>query len=301
MRFFALAAVALVCACGERITTIVPPPPTYSLLLPKSASYWREELQKGFEDGAKQFQLDYVIRDFTEPTANSLLEAAETLPKTNGAPVCIAFPTSEPIRTVVRTLRDDSSRVVSIGEGDALSGRVGHVTEHSDQLAYLVAIRARAIRPAPRRWLLLIGDALVQKTAVKGAFFARSDNWKKYELRVRGVSDAPTNETLEWADLIIAIGSDAVQATSKAKAPVFAVDGSEETLQGVREGKYQFAFVPDYFQMGFRAVRIAREFFVQGSIRTPTLYIPYKEVDKDTLDWFLKRRYDLPPIVRRVD
>ena len=286
-----------VSGCGKYVEPPKPKTAVFAFLLPKSSLPWREEMQRGFEDGAKQFQLDYVIRDYTNTNANGIIEAAESLPDLHDGNVCIAFTSTAPIKETVRTLRDKGINAITVGEDEVLSGRIAHCGESSTDLAYRISIRLSQMRPPAKRVLAIIGDEPVHRNGIKGSLFARSENWKRFELRARAASQALSAEDLTWADTIVAVGSKAVEIAVRSTARVIPVDGSEATIRGIRTGRYSFALVPDYYQIGYRCVRISREHFVQGSILNPVLSIPYKEIDKPSLEWFLKKRYELPPVV----
>jgi hypothetical protein len=52
----------------------------------------------------------------------------------------------------------------------------------------------------------------------------------------------------------------------------------------------------NYFDIGFRASRIVRERFITGNIQTPMLAIQPKEVDKESMQYYLDTRFRIPEI-----
>ncbi|MBA3727066.1 MAG: hypothetical protein H0W86_11630 [Armatimonadetes bacterium] len=77
------------------------------------------------------------------------------------------------------------------------------------------------------------------------------------------------------------------------------VDGSEAALDLVRSDTVPMAFIPNYYQMGLRAARIAREDFVYGAIPNAIISMKYKEVVKETVKWHLEDRYRSAPSVAK--
>jgi hypothetical protein len=295
---FAILVGALVCGCAPQVPADVPKQePVFGLAVPAAQTEWKKELVRGFAAGANQFHLTFKVVEYAAETEDGIVGAISKIPKGFRTPMCVVFTNADIVMGVVHRARDDDREVITLGEDNAISGRIGHVGESSDSLAYLWSVRAFQRSPVPRHMLVIVGNVPVHRDRIKGALFARSDGWSKFELRMRSVEERPTAETIAWADVVTGIGEDAAAMARTLGKPFFSVDGSPTAIEAVRSSKEKMVLVPDFYQIGYRAARIAREYHITGSLSTSSVSMPYRQVDKGSLEWFERTRYDLPPAV----
>ena len=276
----------LLIGCSRRL----PEQPTYVLLLPATNLQWKKEIAEGFSSGAEQFNMKIELADYQ----NDSPQAVKTLPGSKGAPICTVFISKQTAKEAAAQFAEQNKPLIAIGVDDPNANRLAHVGDEPDNIAYKWNIRAQQSMMPPKKVLLVIGTVPLSKDRIVASFFARSDNWTRFELRTRALHQlSPADK--HWAESTVAIGEDAVAACSDVVRLV-PVDGSEITLTLLRSRRVAYALVPNYFQIGYRAARIAREQFLQGTIANRAVEIPYKEVVPETVDWYLRRRTDLPTV-----
>jgi hypothetical protein len=275
------------------------PNPTYAFVLPKSNYYWANEIKKGFEAVSKQFHLKYEIKEYNPDSADSAIEQTLDVKNQLSTAACIVFTNKNIIQNVSKKLSEHNKQMITVGEDDILVKRVGHIGMATTQMAYHWAIRLSQQSPAPQKVLLLIGDVPINKERIIGAIYTRSDKWKKFKLRTRTTQNVTTDD-FKWAQLVTPIGQDAVEICVTEKVvDMIPIDGSDYTLGLLRAGACNIIFAPNYFQLGYRAGRIAREYYMQGFLDNPVIELKYDEVDKEYLPYFLKKRYEIPPVSLR--
>ncbi|MGI8923774.1 MAG: hypothetical protein ACR2HJ_06995 [Fimbriimonadales bacterium] len=296
MKLLPLISFVAFAGCGSK--SIVPDEPTYGLVIPKANSEWRREIIAGFQDAADQVGMKISISEYSDNSPKEILAAASNLPPSEGAPICIVFTRKESIKDVAFKLARKGVDVITIGEDDPDTPRIGHCGEASQDLAYLWDIRVRQLRPRPRNALMIFGDVPVNQRRISGSLYEKSRGWRRYRLRMRSVADA-SQDDIKWADLVTPVGEDALAFMAGTSKPMIPVDGSAAAIDLVRGDRVPMVFIPNYYQMGLRAARIAREDFVYGTIPNAIISMKYKEVVKETVKWHLEDRYRSAPSVAK--
>ncbi|HET6645207.1 MAG TPA: hypothetical protein VFG65_06890 [Fimbriimonadales bacterium] len=289
MKIAHLLAVALLAGCSGKK---VPPAALYGLVLPKSPSFAKTEILLAYRQVAAKLNMHFNVAEYDREDVNSIVKATNSLPISR-APVAIFLTDPEVTKATLYSVAKKRRNVITIGADAAISPRVGHSGDDSRDLAYMWDIRVGQMRHRVRRALIIFGNAPVNQTAITAELYKQSDKWRKYKLRTRRLSDL-TEDDLDWADLITPIGEEAVSRCLDVDKRLLPVDGSETSLGLLRSGRVDLIFAPGYFEVGLRAARIAREFAVYGSIPNRDIATPYKEVVKDTIDWYLKYRHSTP-------
>jgi hypothetical protein len=291
-----LACLALIVLGCDKNETYIPPPPTYFLLIPESHAIWAKHIEKGFLAGCEQLQMECKVSHYKMTTPAALARAAVDLGDPKDAPICIVFQKPSDVSDTCDLLSLEDRQAITIGADDSNAFRLGHVGVDAKKLAAQVAARAAGMKPKATRLLYLFGDALIDFKAAEAAAFRESAEWSRYRLRTKLLSEV-TEEDFQWADLVIAFGEDALSKAAKsASERIVPVDPSDAALDRLNSGRAPIIIGANYFDIGFRASRIAREQFLNGRIARPILPIAPKEVDKESLDWYLEKRFEIPAI-----
>ncbi len=272
----------------------MPEQPIYFFLTPATNLQWKQEINQGFMAGAEQFNMKVMLADYQGDSPDAIRDAVKNLPDAKKAPLCITFMSKQTAKVVSTDFASQHKQLIAVGIDDPNASRLAHSGDDPANLAYKWNIRAKQSMIPPKRVLLVIGSVPLSKDRIIAAFFARSANWTTFELRARELPQL-TLEDKHWADSTIAIGEDAVSACRDV-ARLVPVDGSETTLNLLRSRRVAYALVPNYFQIGYRACRLAREQFLQGTIANRAVEMPFKEVVPETVDWYVQRRADLPTV-----
>ena len=186
-----------------------------------------------------------------------------------------------------------------MGADDSTAYRIGHVGPDAKRLAAMVATRSQSLDPPARRILYVVGTTPVDSRMLDAAAFRESDEWSKYRPRVKPLSDV-TDQDFQWCDLVVPIGEDAqAKAVASAVTRIFPNEPTDASIDLLKSGRAPFVIANNYFDIGLRASRIAREEAVYRSIANPILPISPKEVDKDSLKLYLETRFKVPPITRQ--
>lgn len=287
------AAAALVLVCVVACARDDVPNPTYALLLPESDAWWAREIEAGFSAAAGQFFMKTKTVRYSNEDPESIIESLGDL---NGGPAVVVTLSSDDAERLAASLSARRIRHVLIGPDDQAGSRAAHVTGAAANLAYQWKIRWNQMQAPPRSVLLLFGDVPLPRNDVVSAFYRRSNDWAEYRLRVRTHHDLK-DEDIEWAETILAVGDEAVRKCLSVEGLRFVpVDGSDAALQAVESGRVERAFVPNYFQFGYRAARLARDAFLDVLSGPVSLQIPFDEVDAEYLPMFLKKRHGIPSI-----
>lgn len=284
-------AVALVCllACGKDNV----PHPTYALLLPESEAWWAQEIEAGFSAAAEQFFMKTKTLRYANEDPDRIIQRIGDL---GGGPVVVVTLSSDDAERLAASLTARRVRHVLIGPDDLAGSRSAHVTGGAANLAYQWKVRWNQMKPSPRNVLLLLGDVPLGRNDIVSAFYRRSNDWREYRLRVRTLHNLQDEDT-DWAEMVIAVGEDAVQQCLTREGRQFVpVDGSETALQAVESGRVERAFVPNYFQFGYRAGRLARDVFLDVLATPVSVQIPFDEVDAEYLPMYLKKRHSIPSL-----
>ncbi|MDQ2985331.1 MAG: hypothetical protein M3R13_01255 [Armatimonadota bacterium] len=297
MRFICLLPVLLLLACAKD-DTYIPPPPTYFLVIPDSKTIWAEHIEKGFTAGCKQMDMAFEVVKYTDADPQKLTKLITEMGDSKGAPACIVFNQTDGISKTLDALSLKEIKAITIGRDDSNAFRLGHVGANVKKLASLVATRSKQITPPARKLLYLFGGAPVDRQALEAAAFRESDNWNHYRLRTKSLSEI-TPQDFEWCDVVIPVGEDALAKAIQSPARhIIPTDPTDEAFALLKDGRAPIVIGSNYFDIGFRASRIAREQFVYKAIASPILPITPKEVDKESLAGYMKSRFNIPPIQR---
>ncbi|HWP31415.1 MAG TPA: hypothetical protein VNK96_06815 [Fimbriimonadales bacterium] len=283
----------LLIGCGREIGP--KQPPIYGLVIPAGNEQWKKEIKDGFQFAAREFHVNYIIREYEETNPSSIISAALSIPKTERTPICIVFLRREPIASVASALSKNNRVMITVGVDDASAERVGHIGMSPERLAYLWKIRATQLFPRFRNVLFVFGREPIKTDRIEGAVFQRSRNWREFKTRFRE-SEELSKEDVAWADVVVCIGLDALNKARlfEAKA-IFPVDSDDNTLQLIESEELPFALAPKYFEIGVRALRLAREHHIRNFIAQPLSLLDYAEIDQPSLKLFRARRYKVTP------
>jgi hypothetical protein len=279
-------------------TTPIPPTPQYLFFLPESDATWVKHAEQGFMAGCEQARMECRAVRYGKVDGAALAEAIVNEGDTKGAPVSIAFTEPKEIRAVTDALSLENRIAITVGADDSEAYRVGHVGPDAKRLAALVAIRSQALESPARRILYVVGSSPVDMKMLDAAAFRESNHWQKYRPRVKGLSDV-TDEDFDWCDLVVPIGEDAqAKAVASDVSRIFPTEPNDQSMELLRSGRAPHVIANNYFDIGLRASRIARERAVYKTIADPVLLIHPKEVDKQSLPVYLETRFNVPPLIR---
>lgn len=292
-RYLLLSLIPLLIGCSKEIGP--KQPPIYGLVVPAGNEQWKKEIKDGFQFAAREFHVNYVIREYEQTNPNSAITAALSIPETERTPICIVFLRREPIAKAAKALMKNNRVMITVGVDDASAERVGHIGMSPERLVYLWKIRATQLFPRFRNALFVFGKEPIKTDRIEGAVFQRSRNWQEFKTRFREGEEL-SKEDVAWADIVVCIGLDAVNKARlfEAKA-IFPVDSSDNTLQLIESEELPFALAPKYFEIGVRALRLAREHHIRNFIAQPISLLDYAEIDKPSLKLFRARRYKVTP------
>lgn len=296
---FVLAAAVLLAGCGN------PSPeggrPLFGLVLPKGTEDWKREVVAGFRAMAERWQYDIVVKDYSHETPDAILAAVAAVPQLEGIPVCIVFTMRNHVKPVLDKLSEQHRLVITVGEDDAMATRDGHVGMSAERLAYLWKIRMSQLTPKRGRALFVFGSEPLKVERIRGAVYSRSNGEKDFRMRFKALGTVK-DEDFSWADIVTPIGADAVSyCRSRAVGKLLPVSSSSETLDMVNSGDASMAITPEYFQMGFRALQLARDIYIMGTTGKPIVSVHYGEADRDSMRIYLDKRYKLPPGPRHAE
>ncbi|GIV01534.1 MAG: hypothetical protein KatS3mg015_0364 [Fimbriimonadales bacterium] len=284
--------VAILAACGKSSDVELP---TYVLLLPESDAEWAQEIEQGFRAGAEQFFMEFkVIRYRLDAEPGDIVESAV---RAGAGPIVAVAPNSELAHTIPLACSRRKLPIVLIGHEDPAGARNALITSAATNLAYMWKIRWRQLSPPPKNVLLLFGDSPLDRDELISAFYQRSNEWRDYKLRVRDLGSA-TAEDFEWATAVVPVGEDATKSALERppSVAVLPLDGSRASLQALQSGRVPILFAPRYFQLGYRAARVARDVFLRVRTTSVTVRVPFEEVDAEYLPVYEKKRYEIPSL-----
>ena len=297
MRWLLLIGIVAAVGCGKQ-GTYIPPPPRYVIVLPDKQSVWIEHAEHGFMAGCEQLQMECVAAKYSAGTTEAIVQAVLDLGDTKGAPATIAFEDPKLIKPVTDALSLKSRQVILVGHDDSGAHRRGYVGPDAKRLAALVAIRSQTLEPPATRILYILGSAPLDPNMLEASAFRESAAWRKYRPRVKKLADV-TDADFAWCDLVVPIGEDAqARATASSVKRIIPTEPTEASISLLKSGKAQYVIANNYFDIGLRASRLAREQAVYKSIADPILPIAPKEVDSQSVKLYLETRFKVPPIIR---
>lgn len=289
MRVVLSVVIALLLGCGNDDL----PDPVYGLLIPQSDTWWAREIEAGFSAAAKQFFMKTRVIRYSNEDPEQIVQKIGDL---SGGPVIAVTLSSDDAERIAASLVARNMRHILIGPDELAGSRVAHVTPSAANLAYQWKTRWNQMAPPPRNVLILLGDVPIARNDVVSAFYRRSDDWSEYQLRVRSLYDVEDKD-IEWANAILAIGEDALRKSLPNRdKQIVPVDGSEAAIDALKSGRVERVFVPNFFQCGYRAARLARDAFLDVLSAPVSLQIPFEQVDAEYLPMFLRKRHDIPSI-----
>lgn len=273
------------------------PRPTFTLVLPDGDEQWKREIAAGFVDTLRAYGYESKIVRCANLDTESILAAAKQAPKGERAAISIVFTRREQVASVVNALSKFEREVITVGADDATVGKAGHVGISAERTVYIWKIRISQLPKVPSQILFVFGNEPIKTERMQGSVYSRSGEGKEFRSRFRELADV-TQEDLEWAELIVPVGEDAYLFASKASTRnLFPISGSDVVLSAIREGVISHALTLEHYQVGVRTAQMARDYHLQ-SVRSPVNNLPCEEVDQDSLEIHMDRRYKLPPNLR---
>jgi len=295
VKYLPLFLIAFFSNCGKEIGP--EQPPIYGLVIPAGNEQWKREIKDGFQFACREFHVNHVIREYEETNPNSIITAALSVPETERTPICIVFLRREPIAKVASALSEKNRKIITVGVDDASADRVGHIGMSPERLVYLWKIRATQHFPRFRKVLFVFGKEPIKTDRIEGAVFQRSRNWHEFKTRFRESEDL-SRDDIAWADIVVCMGFDAVKKARLLNVKsLFPVDSDDNTLKLIESETLPFALAPKYFEMGVRALRLAREQHIKNFIAQPISLLDYAEIDEPSLKLFRTRRYKVTPAI----
>jgi hypothetical protein len=283
--------------CGNN-RTYIPPPPRYVFALPAKQSVWLDHVQRGFIAGCEQLQMECISVKYANGNADAIVKAVLDQGDAKGAPATIVFEDAALIKPVTDALSLKSKQAILVGLDDSAAHRLGHVGPDAKRLAALVAIRSQVLEPRATRILYVLGDTPTDPKMLEASAFRESDGWRKYRPRVKSSADV-TDADFAWCDLVVPLGEDAqAKAIASSARRIIPTEPTEASLSLLKSGRAKYVIAQNYFDIGLRASRIAREQAVYKSIGNPILPISPKEVDASSVELYLETRFKVPAIIR---
>ncbi|MEO7454169.1 MAG: hypothetical protein ABIV13_05335 [Fimbriimonadales bacterium] len=295
MRWLLLIGIVTFFGCAKE-KTYIPPAPTYFLVLPDKPTIWVEHVEKGFLAGCEQLQMECAVKKYGDLAPPALAEFVVAMGDPRKAAITIAFESPEKIKETLDLLSLKDRSAITIGTDDSTAYRLGHVGADAKKLASLLAIRSQSMDPPAKRILLLFGSAPINREMLEASVFRESNKWETFRPRSKTVTEV-TEEDFSWCDLVVPIGEDALDKAIASKGTrIIPTDPSQKTLDLLDAERVPTVITNNYFDIGLRASRIAREKFVYGQIQTPILAIQPKEVDRESMQYYLDTRFRVPAI-----
>ena len=295
---FGLAALALATAFGcAQNDTYIPPPAAYFLLMPESKSVWAKHIEQGFLAGCDQLEMECKVSRYASAEPKSIVKAALDMGDTKGGPICIVFEKPDPIMQTLDLLSVENRSVITVGADDSNAYRMGHVGPDAKMLASRVAARAQRLNPPARKILYLFSSSPVDLKMLEAGAFRESNKWENYRLRTKTLEEV-TAADYAWCDLVVPVGEEALaRAIASPAKRIVPTDPTDEALALLKTDRCNIVITNNYFDVGLRASRIAREQFVYGRIEKPILPIAPKEVDVESVKWYMDTRFSVPKVV----
>jgi hypothetical protein len=300
MRYFSITIAVLLLYGCDKNETYIPPPPSYFLLLPQSKSTWSDHIEKGFLAGCEQLQMECKAQRYGKNDAESISQAVLDMGDPKDAPVCIAFDEQDAIKKTMDLLSLKGRTAITVGVDDSNAFRAGHVGADVKKLATQIANRSQALSPEANRILFTFGSSPIDQKMLEASVFRESDRWQKYRPRNKSLADV-TAEDYTWCDLVVPVGEDALKkAVESSASRIIPTDPTDGALALLKSGRSPIVVANNYFDIGVRASRIAREHFVYGRISKAILPIPPKEIDVSSLPNYLENRFKPPALTPSV-
>lgn len=275
--------------------------PILGLVFPQGEEQWKKELIQGFTSSAKEFNIETQIEKYDPGDINSIIQSAKKIPASKDAPICIVFLRREHVTLAFEELKKLENPILNIGADSANVNRCASVTVSWENIAYQWKIRFDQLNGKPKNVLFVYGKVPIRVERFEAAMFSRSNKHKAFTPKYRELENI-TEEDVMNADLVCPIGYDAFEKIKSLGAEhVIPLDGADEILNLLSDEKIERAFAPPYFELGMRALRLAREYHIRGFVPNPFLTLNASEIDKESIKMYLSRRYKLPPTVLKTN
>lgn len=275
--------------------------PVLGLVLPQGDEQWQKELIQGFTSSAKEFVLETQIERYNPNEIDSIVRSVKKVSASKDAPVCIVFLRREHVAPVFEELKNLEPPILNIGADDASVNRCASVAVSWENIAYQWKIRFDQLDEKPKNVLFVYGKVPIRVERFEAAIFSRSNKHKAFTPKYRELENI-TEEDIMNADLVCPIGYDAFEKVKSLGADhIIPFDGSDDILNLLLDEIIERAFAPPYFELGMRALRLAREYHIRGFVSNPFLTLNASEIDKESINLYLTRRYKLPPTVLKTN
>ncbi len=275
--------------------------PVLSLVLPQGNEQWQQELIQGFTSSAKEFAIETQIERYDPNEINSIIHFVKKASVSKDAPVCIVFLRREHVAPVFEELKNLEIPILNIGADDASVNRCASVTVSWENIAYQWKIRFDQLDQKPKNVLFVYGKVPIRVERFEAAIFSRSNKHKAFTPKYRELENI-TEDDITNADLVCPIGYDAFEKVKSLGAEhIIPFDGSDDVLNLISNESIERAFAPPYFELGMRALRLAREYHIRGFVPNPFLTLNASEIDKESINLYLNRRYKLPATVLKTN
>lgn len=273
--------------------------PVYVMLVPEGESEWRTEIGEGFRAGAEQFGEKAVVIPYQTSELRAAKESLADVPSLDHLAVSVVASGGEAAAELAEALTESGRPVVTVGVDAAASGRVATVTFDCDAIADLWNIRREQTVPNARNVLFVFSDDPVPRKILESEVFRRSSGWKEFRPKFLSI-DEVDEKSIEWADAVTPVGESAYRALKgRVEKPLLPISSCESVLKDTEGGTIAHAITPNYFDLGLRAFRLAREHYVTAGLGTVTLALRPNEVDRESVQIFRDRRRQVPDVVRK--
>lgn len=280
--------------CGNQPSVIPEEKAIFFLVMPKGDSQWQKEVITGFQAASEQFRFESKVIMYEDNRQIDMRIA--TIPYSDSVPICLIAPSDKIAGEVCRVQKAQGRKIITILCDDGAQPRTAHVGMSPEGLLNLWSIRSSQISQKISKPLFLFGSEPIQLQRLTALIFRASNDWKKFKPTIRKVEEV-TQEEANASDFVTAFGRDAVEKAKELRCKVILpVSLDDETLAELKLRQYNYALGADYFQIGIRGFRIARDAYLQGIPKQPITQLQYKEADSESVDFYKQRRYRVPPV-----
>ncbi len=274
-------------------------PPVYAMFVPEGESEWRTEVGEGFKAGAAQFGEKAILIPYSTSQLRTAKDKLGDVPSLDHLAVTVVALDSQAAAELAEAFTEAGRPVVTVGVDAAASGRVATVTFDCDAIAKLWNIRREQTTPNAKNILFVFSDDPIPRKILESEVFRRSSEWKEFRPKFLSL-DEVDEESLAWADAVTPVGEAAYLALrERGDKPLIPVSSCESVLRDAEGGAIANAITPNYFDLGLRAFRLAREHYVTAGLGTVALALHPNEVDQESVQIYRDRRRHVPDIVRK--